>query len=88
VECGRAVGRVRVKIHTEGKLFAFLFKGLLKSSDLKIKQQLSQLCAAFHSYQKASNSHSSSIRQERDGKMLEHKRTLAKVFKESKLVSK
>ena len=34
----RAVRRVRGEIHAEGKWFAFLFKGLLKSSDEKTKQ--------------------------------------------------
>ena len=39
----RAVRRVRGRIHAKGKRFAFLFKGLLRSSDRKTKQELNQL---------------------------------------------
>lgn len=39
----RAVRWVRGRIHATGKRFAFLFKGLLKSSDLKTKQEFKQL---------------------------------------------
>ena len=53
----RAVRRVKGEIHAEGKRFAFLFKGLLKSSDEQTKRELSQLhvqYSSFYSNQKAS----------------------------------
>lgn len=54
----RAVRRVKGEIHAEGKRFAFLFKGLLKSYDKQTKQELSQLhvqYSSFHSNQKVSS---------------------------------
>ena len=54
----RAVRRVKGEIHAKGKRFAFLFKGLLKSYDKQMKQELSQLhvqYSSFYSNQKVSS---------------------------------
>ena len=86
----RAVRRVRGRIHAKGKRFAFLFKGLLKSSDQKTKQELNQLHVKCATPTKnvpieALRKHISSIKpqKKRDRKTLEHRRTLATVFKGS-----
>ena len=84
----RAVRRVRGRIHATGKRFAFLFKGLLKSSDQKMKQEFNQLHVKYTTLTKnipteALRKHISSIKQKRDRKTLEHRRTLATLFKGS-----
>ena len=70
------------------KRMQFQVKGLLKSSDKKTKQQLSELNVQYSTPTKrlpveALHSHIRSIRRKRDKGTLGHKRTLAKVFKDS-----
>ena len=64
---------VRGRIHATGKRFAFLFKGLLKSSDQKTKQEFNQLHVKCATPTKnipieALRKHISSIKQKRDHK--------------------